>query len=124
MVFHPLGVHRSKDASILDASGRAAAFAALHPFLERLVYEAGTDARLSPQARWVLRAVTGTGPGHSLALADLAARSSTPKTLVPAALQELEIHGYLLRLARLAPHLAAALPDRHPPGPDRSAASG
>ena len=92
MVFHPLGVHRSKDASILDASGRAAAFAALHPFLERLVYEAGTDARLSPQA--------------------------------PAALQELETHGYLLRLARLAPHLAAALPDRHPPGPDRSAASG
>ncbi|WP_371212472.1 helix-turn-helix domain-containing protein [Kocuria sp. SM24M-10] len=57
-------------------------------------------------------------------LADLAARSSTPKTRAPAALQELETHGYLRRLARLAPHLAAALPERHPPAPDRPASSG
>lgn len=120
---HLPGAHRSGDASILDPVGRAAAFAALHPVLERLVHAAGTDARLSLEAHRVLRAVTGTGPGHSLALADLAARSNTPKTRVPAALQELQTHGYLARLARVAPHLAAALPDHHPPGTGRSAST-
>lgn len=123
-VLHSPGVHRSRDASILDPSGRAAAFTALHPVLERLVHAAGTDAGLSPEARRVLRAVTATGPGHSLALADLAARSSTPKTRVPAALQELETHGYLVRLARLAPHLVAALPDHCPPGTGQSDSAG
>ena len=91
-VLHPPGMHRSRDASILDPSARAAAFTALHPVLERLVHEAGTDTRLTPEALRVLRAVTGTKPGHGLALSDLATRSSTPKTRVLTALQQLQTH--------------------------------
>lgn len=97
---------------------RAAAFEAVRPALEALAREAGADPRLSAQARRVLRAVTGTRPEDSLALPALAARSSTPKTRVPTALAELESHGYLARLASIAPHLTAALPTFTTPAPE------
>jgi hypothetical protein len=106
----PAGANPARDASILDPFARAATFAAVRPALETLVGEANTDARISLEAFRVLRAVAGTGPENTLALADLAARASTPKARVPAALTELEAHGYLARLARTAPHLVAALP--------------
>lgn len=106
----PAGADAARAASILDPLAREAAFAALLPVLEQLVGEAGADARLSPDARRILRAVARTKPGNTLALADLAARGSTPKTRVPAALDELADRGYLARLARIAPHLTAALP--------------
>jgi hypothetical protein len=114
---HPGGANPARDAFILDPLGRAAAFAALGPALETLVGEANTDARLSPQARRILRAVAGTGPTNTLALAELAARASTPKARVLTALNELEVHGYLTRLARTAPHLVAALPPHTHPKP-------
>ncbi|MEX5259975.1 hypothetical protein [Kocuria sp. CPCC 205263] len=93
-----------------DPLSRAAAFAALRPALDALIDQAGADTRLSPQARRVLRAVARTRPEHTLALADLAARASTAKARVPVALTELDAHGYLVQLARIAPHLSAALP--------------
>lgn len=74
---HPGGANPARDASILDPLVRAAAFAALGPALETLVGEANTDARLSPPARRILRAVAGTGPTNTLALAELAARAIT-----------------------------------------------
>lgn len=107
---HPGGADTARAASILDALAREATFAALLPVLEPLVGEAHADARLSPDARRILRAVARTTPGNTLALADLAARSSTPKTRIPAALHELAARGYLARLTRIAPHLTAALP--------------
>ncbi|WP_143709943.1 hypothetical protein [Kocuria flava] len=103
-------------ASAVDPCTRAATFKALRPALDALASAAGDDPRLSAQARRVLRAVVRTGPQATLAIADLAARSSTPKTHVPGALAELEAHGYLARLAEIAPHLAAALPAGAPPG--------
>lgn len=102
-------------ASTVDPFTRAATFRALRPALDALTSAAGVDPRLSPEARRVLRAVARTGPEGTLAVADLAARGSTPKTRVPPALEELEAHGYLGRLAEIAPHLAAALPARTPP---------
>jgi hypothetical protein len=99
---------------VRDPLSRAAAFAALRPALDALIQQAGADSRLSPQARRVLRGVARTRPEHTLALADLAARASTAKVRVPAALTELDAHGYLAHLARIAPHLSAALP---PPTP-------
>ncbi|MEX5271946.1 hypothetical protein [Kocuria sabuli] len=104
------GADTARAASILDPLAREAAFAVLLPVLDTLVGEADADVRLSPDARRVLRAVARTKPGNTLALAHLAARSSTPKTRIPAALQELADRGYLARLARTAPHLTAALP--------------
>ncbi len=98
-----------------DPAGRAAAFTALRPALNALAAEAGADPRLSAQARRVLRAVTGTGPADTLALAALAARASTPKSRIAAALGELQAHGYLARLTAIAPHLTAALPALSPP---------
>lgn len=103
-------VNTARDATLLDAGARTAVFAALRPALEALAAEARTDARLSPDARRVLRAVTRTHPADTLALADLAARASTPKTRIPPALHELETCGYLARLTSIAPHLRAALP--------------
>ena len=97
-------------ASTLGPAARAAVFQALRPALEALTLEAAADPRLSAEARRVLRAVACTGAGNALALADLADRSSTPKIRVPVVLTELEGHGYLDRLARIAPHLAATLP--------------
>jgi hypothetical protein len=105
-------------ASSLGPAARAAVFQALRPALEALAREATADPRLSDEARRVLRAVARTGPGNTLALADLAARSSTPKARVPAALTELEDSDYLARLARIAPHLVAALPAPPAPAPD------
>lgn len=101
--------------SAVDSLTRAATFRACRPALEALDSAAGDDSRLSAEARRVLRAVVRTGPEATLAAADLAARGSTPKTRLPAALAELEAHGYLARLAAIAPHLAAALPARTPP---------
>lgn len=104
------GADTARAASLLGPLAREAAFAALLPVLDTLVGEADADVRLSPDARRILRAVARTKPGNTLALADLAARSSTPKTRIPAALHELADRGYLARLARVAPHLTAALP--------------
>lgn len=106
----PAGTDTARAASILGPLAREAAFAVLLPALEPLVGKASADARLSSDARRILRAVARTKPGSTLALADLAARSSTPKSRVPAALHELADRGYLARLARIAPHLTAALP--------------
>lgn len=108
---------RPPTASLVDATARAAAFAALRPALDTLASQAGTDPRLSIDARRVLRAITGTRPQDTLTLAGLAVRASTPKTRVPAALKELHTHGYLARVAEIAPHLSAALPpiDTTPP---------
>lgn len=103
-------VNTTQDATLLDVGTRKAVFAALRPALDALAAEAGTDARLRPDARRVLRAVTRTHPEDTLALADLAARASTPKTRIPPALHELETCGYLARLNRIAPHLRTALP--------------
>ncbi|MFC4904352.1 hypothetical protein [Kocuria oceani] len=103
------GANTARDASLLDACARTAAFTSLRPALDALAAEAGTDPRLSPDSRRVLRAVTRTHPTDTLALAGLAARASTPKTRIPDALHELEARGYLARLTHIAPHLAAAL---------------
>lgn len=113
---HQSGTDATRAASTLDPLVRAAAFMALRPALETLVSETDADPRLSQDARRVLRAVARTRPEGELALADLAARGSTPKTRVLAALTELGRHGYLARLAHIAPHLAAALPATTPPG--------
>lgn len=121
---HQTGTDATRAASILGPLDRAAAFTAFRPALEILVTGADADLRLSADARRTLRAVARTRPEGKLALADLAARGSTPKTRVPAALQELEDHGYLARLAHIAPHLAAALPATTPPGPARIRAVG
>jgi methylphosphotriester-DNA--protein-cysteine methyltransferase len=56
-------------ASLVDAADRAAALAALRPALETLASQAGTDPRLSLDARRVLRAITGTRPQDTLTLA-------------------------------------------------------
>lgn len=98
-------------ASLVDAAVRVAAFAALGPALDTLASQAGTDPRLSIDARRVLRAITRTRPQDTLTLTGLAIRASTPKTRVPTALNELHTHGYLARVAKIAPHLSAALPD-------------
>lgn len=59
---------------------------------------------------------TGQGVEEStLAVADLASRGSTPRIRLPAAPEELEVHGCLARLAEIAPHLAAVLSARTPP---------
>ena len=102
-------------ASTVDPSTRAATFSALRPALDALAAAAGADPCLSTEARLVLRAVTRTGPEATLAVADLAARGSTPKTRIPAALNELAARNYLARLTEIAPHLAAALPATTPP---------
>jgi hypothetical protein len=102
-------------ASTVDSLTRAATFGALRPALHALAAAAEVDPRLSAEARRVLRAVARTGPEATLAAADLAARSSTPKTRLPVALAELDAHGYLARLTAIAPHLAAALPTTTPP---------
>lgn len=108
----------TRGATPLDPAARATVFQALRPALETLAREATADPQLSAEARRILRAVARTRAENTLALADLAARSSTPKTHVPAALSELECHGYLARLARIAPHLVTALPTPVAPGPD------
>ncbi|MEX5237404.1 helix-turn-helix domain-containing protein [Kocuria arenosa] len=107
---HPAAAHASWASSVADPLSRAAAFAALRPALEALIHQAGADSRLSLEARRVLRAVARTRPEHTLASADLAARASTAKARVRVALAELEAHGYLAQLARIAPHFSAALP--------------
>lgn len=94
----------------MDSSTRVATFRALRPALKTLASEAGTDPCVSADARQVLRAVARTGPEATLAVAELAARGNIPKTRIPGALVDLEAHGYLARLAEIAPHLAAALP--------------
>ena len=114
------GTGAAQDASVLDPRARASTFKALRPALETLSSEADADPRLSADARRTLRAVTRTRPEGKLALADLAARGSTPKTRIPAALGELDLHGYLARLANIAPHLTAALPTQLTPGPARA----
>lgn len=111
---HRAGANTARDASLLDARARTAAFTSLRPALDALAAAAGDDPRLSSDARRVLRAVTRTHPADTLALAGLAARASTPKTRIPDALHELEGRGYLARLTRIAPHLAAALPTPPP----------
>lgn len=111
---HRAGAPASWATPVVDPLSRAAAFAGLRPALDAFIHQAGADSRLSPQARRVLRAVARTRPEHTLALADLAARASTAKAQVPVALTELNAHGYLAQLARIAPHLSAALPP-HPP---------
>jgi hypothetical protein len=107
---HPAAAHANWAVPVMDPLSRAVAFAVLRPALEALIHQAGADSRLSLEARRVLRAVARTRPEHTLALAELAARASTAKAQVPVALSELEAHGYLARLARIAPHLSAALP--------------
>jgi hypothetical protein len=102
--------HRSSCGVPGGCRGPDAAFAALRPALDTLASQAGTDPRLSIDARRVLRAITGTRPHDTLSLAGLAARASTPKPRVPTALDELHTHGYLARVAEMAPHLSAALP--------------
>lgn len=104
------GANTGQDATLLTPRDRSAFFVALRPALDALATEAGTDARLSPDARRVLRAVTRTHPADTLALANLAARASTPKIRIPTARHELEVCGYLARLTHIAPHLRAALP--------------
>ncbi|MFI7579765.1 hypothetical protein [Kocuria kalidii] len=111
---HLAGAHSSWATPVMDPLSRAAAFAALRPALDALIHQAGADFRLSPEARRVLRAVARTRPEHALALAELAARASTAKARVPVALTELDAHGYLAQLARIAPHLSAALPSHAP----------
>jgi hypothetical protein len=49
-------------ASLVDAADRAAAFAALRPALETLASQAGTDPRLSLDARRVCRCRLNTDP--------------------------------------------------------------
>ncbi|PAU89239.1 hypothetical protein CK505_14145 [Kocuria sp. WN036] len=115
------GEHASWASPVMDPLSRAAAFAALRPALEALIHQAGADSRLSPEARRVLRAVARTRPEHTLALAELAARASTAKARVPVALTELETCGYLAQLARIAPHLSAALPPQTPCTPAATA---
>ncbi len=107
---HPAAAHANWAVPVMDPLSRAAAFAALRPALEALIHQAGADSRLSVEARRVLRAVARTRPEHTLALAELAARASTAKARVPVALAEVDAHGYLARLAHIAPHLSAALP--------------
>ncbi|MFF0903783.1 UNVERIFIED_CONTAM: hypothetical protein RF653_08910 [Kocuria sp. CPCC 205316] len=111
---HRAWAHARWASPVRDPRSRAAAFAALRPALDALLDNADADSRLSPEARRVLRAVARTRPEHTLALADLAARASTAKARVPVALTVLDAHGYLVQLARIAPHLSAALP---PPTP-------
>ncbi|GAB2603392.1 hypothetical protein GCM10009696_06040 [Kocuria himachalensis] len=111
---HPAAAHAKWATPVADPLSRAAAFAALRPALEALIHQAGADSRLSLEARRVLGAVAGTRPEHTLALAELAARASTAKARVPVALSELDAHGYLARLAHIAPHLSAALPSHAP----------
>lgn len=118
---HRPGAHASWASPVMDPLSRAAAFAALRPDLDALIHQAGADSRLSPEARRVLRAVARTRPEHTLALADLAARASTAKARVHLALTELEICGYLAQLARIAPHLSAALPPQTPCTPAATA---
>ena len=108
----------TQTGSILAAPARAAIFTALRPALEALFVDAGSDSQLSAEARRILRALVRTRPENTLALADLAARGSTPKARVPAALHELEAHGYLHRLANIAPHLTTALPTSAPAEPE------
>ena len=98
-------------ATLLDPAAREALFAALRPALEALAGEAAADPGLSAPARRVLRAVTRTRSQDTLTLADLATRSSPAKARLPATLIELEATGYLTRLAAIAPHLAATLPN-------------
>lgn len=117
---HGTGTGAARTTSVLDPHARAATFKALRPALEALSSEAGADPRLSADARRTLRAVARTGPEGKLTLVDLAARASTPKARVPAALDELDLHGYLARLANIAPHLTAALPARTTPEPARA----
>ena len=100
----------TQTGSILAPPARAAIFTALRPALEALFVDAGNDAQLNAKARRILRALVRTRPENTLALADLAARGSTPKARVPAALHELETHGYLQRLTNIAPHFTTALP--------------
>ena len=100
----------TQTGSILAPPARAAIFTALRPALEALFVDAGNDAQLSAEARRILRALIRTRPENTLALADLAARGSTPKARVPAVLHELETRGYLHRLTHIAPHLTTALP--------------
>ena len=107
----------TQTGSILAAPARAAIFTALRPALEALFVDAGNDAQLSAEARRILRALVRTRPENTLALADLAARGSTSKARVPAALHELETHGYLQRLTHIAPHLTTALPAPAPAEP-------
>lgn len=107
----------TQTGSILAPPARAAIFTALRPALEALFVDAGNDSQLSAEARRILRALVRTRPENTLALADLAARGSTPKTRVPAALHELEAHGYLQRLTNIAPHLTTALPTPTPAVP-------
>lgn len=111
---HLAGTHARWASPVRDPLSRAAAFAALRPALETLIHQAGADSRLSPEARRVLRAVARIRSEHTLALADLAARASTAEARVPVALTELDAHGYLAQLARIAPHLSAALPPQTP----------
>lgn len=114
---HLAGTHARWASLVRDPLSRAAAFAVLRPALEELIHQAGADSRLSPEARRVLCAVVRTCPKHALALAALAARASTAKARVPVALTELDAHGYLAQLARIAPHLSAALPPQTPSTP-------
>ncbi|MFE7629160.1 hypothetical protein [Kocuria sp. NPDC057446] len=118
---HRAGEHVSWASSVMDPLSRAAAFAALRPDLEALIHQSSADSRLSPEARRVLRAVARTRPEHTLALAELAARASTAKARLPVALTELEICGHLAQLARIAPHLSAALPPQTPCTPAATA---
>jgi hypothetical protein len=117
---HPAAAHANWAVPVADPLSRAAAFAALRPALDALIHQAGADSRLSPQARRVLRAVARTRPEHTLALAELAARASTAKAQVRFALAQLGAHGYLVRLAHMAPHLSAALPSHAPFAPAAS----
>ena len=107
----------TQTGSILAPPARAAIFTALRPALEALFVDAGNDSQLSAEARRILRALVRTRPENTLALADLAARGSTPKARVPAAPHELETHGYLHRLTNIAPHLTATLPTSSPAEP-------
>ena len=109
--------------SILAPPARAAIFTALRPALEALFVDAGNDAQLSAEARRILRALIRTRPENTLALADLAARGSTPKARVPAVLHELETRGYLHRLTHIATHLTTALPAPAPAEPRASTAA-
>ncbi|MCM3688686.1 hypothetical protein [Kocuria rosea] len=109
---HRPGTDDAAAAFTSDPAARAAAFTALRPALNALAADAGADPGLSAEARRVMRAVTG--PADTLALAALAARASTPKSRIVAALGELRAHGYLARLTAIAPHLTAALPALSP----------
>lgn len=110
-------------ASLVDPVARAAAFAALGPALEALASRANADPCLGVDARRVLRAIARTRPDDTLTPSGLAVRASTAKARVPAALAELHAHGYLSRVAAIAPHLAAALPEVETPVEGTPAAS-